>query len=321
VITPTAAVVRTCRFVRIATGPLPSGSGQGASQDPSERAHRAEGRTTELALCRLAPARDVFVCPQRSACYLPVASQRRHALCARVRPGVTAGAAPSPGQRAEATRHFKRHATSLAVAIEVVTSTIFVAELRREAPMWMIAGLLVGFVVLVSSIGFHLGSHAHVLAGALGVLTAAWLVFMLVDGQSAPVLWTLLTADVVVSVGVSVLAWKGLSTRGIVVEGRHLISPVAADGVALNDLSPSGIVRVNGENWSAVATNGTVRSGTPVQVLRIDGIRLEVWGEKTVPEDIRDVELEAEASRPAFGPRQDRSPWTLSEVEDEGQLQ
>ena len=185
--------------------------------------------------------------------------------------------------------------------------------------MWMIAGLLVGFVVLVSAIGFHLGAHAHVLAGALGVLAAAWLVFMLVDGQSAPVLWTLLTADVVVSVGVGVLAWKGLSTRGIVIEGRHLISPVAADGVAVNDLSPSGIVRVNGENWSAVATNGTVRSGTPVQVLRVDGIRLEVWGEKTVPE-VGDVELEAEASRPAVGPRQDRSLWTLSEAEDEGQL-
>jgi membrane-bound ClpP family serine protease len=186
--------------------------------------------------------------------------------------------------------------------------------------MWMIAGLLVGFVVLVSAIGFHLGSHVHAAAGALGVLTAAWLVFMLVDGQSAPVLWTLLTADVVVSVGVGVLAWKGLSTSGTVVEGRHLISPVAADGIALNDLSPSGIVRVNGENWSAVAANGTVRSGTPVQVLRVDGIRLEVWGEKTVSEDLGDVELEAEASRPAAGPRQDRSPWTLSEVEDEGQL-
>jgi len=38
---------------------------------------------------------------------------------------------------------------------------------------------------------------------------------------------------------------------------------------------------VHGENWSAVAVNGPVRAGTPVQVVRVAGVRLEVWGDET----------------------------------------
>ena len=95
------------------------------------------------------------------------------------------------------------------------------------------------------------------------------------------VLWALLSADLVVSAGIGTLAWKGLTTRGINVAGRHLVSPNGAEGVAIGDLDPEGIVRVNGENWSAVAVNGAVRAGTPVQVVRVAGVRLEVWGDET----------------------------------------
>ena len=35
--------------------------------------------------------------------------------------------------------------------------------------MWVIAGVLLGLVVLASLIGFHVGPHAHVAAGVLGV--------------------------------------------------------------------------------------------------------------------------------------------------------
>ena len=146
--------------------------------------------------------------------------------------------------------------------------------------MWVIAGVLLGLVVLASLIGFHVGPHAHVAAGVLGVLAAAWLVVMAVDGRSAPVLWALLSADLVVSAGIGTLAWKGLTTRGTYVAGRHLVSPDGAEGIAVGDLHPEGIVRVNGENWSAVAVNGPVRAGTPVQVVRVAGVRLEVWADQ-----------------------------------------
>ena len=118
--------------------------------------------------------------------------------------------------------------------------------------MWVIAGVLLGLVVLASLIGFHVGPHAHLAAGVLGVLAAAWLVVMAVDGRSAPVLWALLSADLIVSAGIATLAWKGLTSRGAYVAGRHLVSPDGAEGVAVGNLDPEGIVRVNGENWSAV---------------------------------------------------------------------
>jgi hypothetical protein len=62
-------------------------------------------------------------------------------------------------------------------------------------------------------------------------------------------------------------------------------SPEGQLGVAVGDLTPSGIVRVHGETWSAVAVNGTVRNGSPVQVLGVDGVRLSVWGEEAEPAD------------------------------------
>jgi membrane-bound ClpP family serine protease len=143
--------------------------------------------------------------------------------------------------------------------------------------MWVIAGVLLGLVVLSSLIGFHVGPHAHLVAGVLGVLAAIWLIVMVVDGRTAPVLWALLSADVVVSAGIGTLAWKGLTSRGAYVADRRRVSPVGAEGIAVGDLAPEGIVRVNGENWSAVALNGAAPAGSPVQVLRVAGVRLEVW--------------------------------------------
>ena len=145
--------------------------------------------------------------------------------------------------------------------------------------MWIIAGVLLGLVVLAALVGFHSGPHAHVVSGVVGVLAAAWLVFMAVDGRSAPILWALLSADIVVSAGVGVMAWNVLwrPQPG----GHHVSSPEGAEGVAVTDLAPEGIVRVRGEQWSALSVNGTVRAGSRVQVLRAAGVRLEVWGEDT----------------------------------------
>ncbi|MDR3647459.1 MAG: NfeD family protein [Acidimicrobiales bacterium] len=151
--------------------------------------------------------------------------------------------------------------------------------------MWVIAGVLLGLLVLASLVGFHTGPHAHFAAGVIGVCAAAWLVFMAVDGRSAPVLWALLSADVVVSAGMGIMAWNGLSGRATAV--HHVHSLEGSEGVAVGDLTPVGIVRVGGEDWSAVSVNGNVRSGGRVQVLRAAGLRLDVWGEdiEALPED------------------------------------
>ena len=180
--------------------------------------------------------------------------------------------------------------------------------------MWVIAGVLLGLVVLASLIGFHVGPHAHVAAGALGVLAAAWLVVMALDGRSAPVLWALLSADLVVSAGIGTLAWKGLTTQGTYA-GRHLVSPDGAEGVAIGDLNPEGIVRVNGENWSAIAVNGPLRAGTPVQVVRLKGVRLEVWGDQLMAPGGHG---ELEATTPTDGVPIEGAPSSPAEATNEG---
>lgn len=150
--------------------------------------------------------------------------------------------------------------------------------------MWVIAGVLLGLVVLGTLLGFHLGPHGHLVAAVFGVVAAAWLVAMAIDGRSSSVLWALLTADVVISAGVGILAWKAITADHEVGGARHLISPESAVGVAVDDLDPDGLVRVHGETWSATAVNGHVAAGTAIQVLKVVGVRLEVWGEETVDE-------------------------------------
>ena len=51
--------------------------------------------------------------------------------------------------------------------------------------MWTVAGLLLGFVVIATLLGFHVGPHSHLVAGALGVVAAAWLLVMAANGYAS----------------------------------------------------------------------------------------------------------------------------------------
>lgn len=149
--------------------------------------------------------------------------------------------------------------------------------------MWIVAGVLLGSVVLASVAGFHAGPHAHVVAAVIGVVAAGWLVLMAATGFAAPVLWVLLGADLVIAAGIGVIGWVSLSRLNVGLLGPRVGRIEGQEGVAVSDLAPGGIVRVGGEEWSADSVNGTVRAGSRVQVLRVKGVRLEVWGE---PSDV-----------------------------------
>lgn len=144
--------------------------------------------------------------------------------------------------------------------------------------MWAVAGVLLGAFFLTSLLGFHLGPHSHAVATLLGVTAAAWLIATAVSGESSAVLWTLFSADICLTAGVGLLAWRGL----------HLVSPSSAgqhtrivgkQGVAKSALKPDGTVNLMGEEWSATSLNGDIDPGAVVQVIGLNGLRLEVWGE------------------------------------------
>jgi membrane-bound ClpP family serine protease len=46
--------------------------------------------------------------------------------------------------------------------------------------------------------------------------------------------------------------------------------------VALTALSPEGVVRVQSEEWTAVAMDEPIPAGTPVEVVSVEGLRLYV---------------------------------------------
>jgi membrane-bound ClpP family serine protease len=150
--------------------------------------------------------------------------------------------------------------------------------------MWVVAGVLIGLVVLGSLVSFHSGPHVHLAAAAVGILTAVWFVLMAASGHAGPVLWTLFSADIVVSAGIAIMAWSGLRHAALGPAVQHLSSIESAEGIAVSDLASEGIVRVHGEEWTAVAVNGKVPAGSRVQVLRASGVHLEVWGEEAEPE-------------------------------------
>ena len=51
---------------------------------------------------------------------------------------------------------------------------------------------------------------------------------------------------------------------------------VGATGEAREELAPEGLVFVNGALWRAVASNGPIPSGSPVEVVGRNGLKLEV---------------------------------------------
>ena len=146
--------------------------------------------------------------------------------------------------------------------------------------MWVGVGVLLGLVVIASVLGFHVGPHSHFVGAGPGVAAAVWLVVMAATGQSAPILWVLFGADMVISGGLAAIAWRGLKVQGEQLSGPGHGSLVGAEGVAVTDLVPGGVVRVRGENWSATSMNGSVPAGNRVQVIEAAGVRLSVWSEE-----------------------------------------
>ena len=48
------------------------------------------------------------------------------------------------------------------------------------------------------------------------------------------------------------------------------------EGVAISDLALGGAVRVDGEDWSAIAEVGPINSGEIVEVIGVEGVTLRV---------------------------------------------
>jgi membrane-bound ClpP family serine protease len=150
--------------------------------------------------------------------------------------------------------------------------------------MWAIAGALLGAFVVLSVLGALTGPHLHVGALVAGAAAAVALVVVALAEASSSLAWTLFGLDLCASALVGLSAWRALrpgaragSAGGAAAPTRALLG---TEGVAIGALQPEGVVRVGGEQWSAVSLNGPAAPGTKVQVVGISGLRLEVWNEE-----------------------------------------
>ena len=69
--------------------------------------------------------------------------------------------------------------------------------------------------------------------------------------------------------------------------GREAL--VGADGVVVRDLDPDGTVRARGETWTARTAGEHLPAGTPVRVVAVDGLTLEVQPTATLPTATKEV--------------------------------
>ena len=71
------------------------------------------------------------------------------------------------------------------------------------------------------------------------------------------------------------IVWIGLSSQRTP-SAMGSAALAGAAGHAVTALTPAGIVRVRGEEWSARSTAGPIRKGTAVVVTSVKGLKLDV---------------------------------------------
>lgn len=149
--------------------------------------------------------------------------------------------------------------------------------------MWAVAGALLGVFVVLSVLGALTAPHLHLGALVAGAAAAVALVIVALADSTSGVAWALFGVDVCASALVGLSAWRALHhlrASGPGAPGAPTRALLGAQGVALGALEPDGVVRVGGEQWSAVSVNGPAPAGARVQVVGISGLRLEVWNEE-----------------------------------------
>lgn len=128
------------------------------------------------------------------------------------------------------------------------------------------------------------------LGGILAFVAGSWLLFVPLSGLIGPAgLVGLVTAmsgshvsPWLIALGTLALGGYILLVVRAVMRARHLPSVTGAEallgqeGVANSDLAPRGIVRIGGEDWTAVAAGEPIRAGETVEVLAVDGVILHV---------------------------------------------
>lgn len=200
----------------------------------------------------------------------------------------------SPAELARASRVGKAAVGAFSVAVLVgiggvafgATSVTTAGGLR-----WVTGIILVALLAATWLLCAHAGGHAWFVPLPALVLAVLWAVT--VTGDNPGTAWWFVALS-------SAAAAVGVAVAGTALRQRLRSSWMAlpglrgASGTAQTALSPIGVVRVAGESWTAKSMSGPLPAGSPVHVVRVDGVRLDVWSEAGAVPDIQVLENEEE---------------------------
>jgi membrane-bound serine protease (ClpP class) len=140
---------------------------------------------------------------------------------------------------------------------------------------------LIGIVLLLASAGFFLLELKHPglgLPAVAGVITLVLGALFLFNPHvpNAHVSWAVIAAVAIITTFFFV--WVvGATMRARLLPrrtGREQL--VGQEGVVTSDLTPTGVVQLGGERWSAKSSGGPLTIGMKVRVIGVDGLTLQV---------------------------------------------
>ena len=180
-------------------------------------------------------------------------------------------------------RWMARVALLVAVALALAGVSLGLASVGSAPDVrWLTGAVLI--VVLASSwvLCAHAGGHAWFVPLPALALAGLWAVTVS-RSPEATSWWLVALSATAAAVGLGVGS-SALQLR------LRMPPPVAAgphgeSGMTVTALTPVGVVRVAGETWTATSLSGMLAVGAPVHVVRVNGVRLDVWSEAgTVPD-------------------------------------
>jgi len=166
----------------------------------------------------------------------------------------------------------------------VAGALVLLAVFASAALPWFVAAVLVAAVAGVITLGIHAGGHGWFVPLPVLVLAGIWAVTASTGHWASALAWVLAALAMSAAVAAAILVLPALAYRRAAPHGLAAASLVGATGTALSLLDPRGIARVNNETWSVESMSGPLPAGTPVHVVKVEGLRLLVWSEAgTVP--------------------------------------
>lgn len=164
----------------------------------------------------------------------------------------------------------------LAVLVVVAAAVFALVSVATGGTLVVVTAIVLGFMLLATCVVCaHVGGHAWFIPLPAAAAAAAW-VLAAATSTSAAAWW--LVAACALGCGAGLMVVSTALRQGPPAAKEPVLAP-GDSGLAVTALSPTGVVRINGETWTASSLSGSLPAGAPVHVVRRDGLHVEVWSE------------------------------------------